>query len=338
MSMTVSVRMQGLGGVKHGMQTRHDLRSGRMPSNVDPGRIHLNSQIITSPSAQALQKSQTAIRKAKGKQTLRHDARISYSGVITWGTEAQETIKSLPVIEQDRIYKEIASRIADHYKTDLIGLVVHRDESAPHAHFMVSGLDRDGVALRPKPADGVKIQNIAGEALEDMGHGQITRGTPKAERVARGDPRASIVHRSVRQLHDDLPKEISSLMEKRDKYARLVSVLEAVSPDITRPEIPDLPPTSTLEKVIEDGFFGKKTKTVIVYAPAKIRQYRDHVVGIIDDLVETVRLQLQIMTYKEILEEEVVLEEKIEEAPETIEEEEEIKSKHDSYDALGPMF
>lgn len=321
MSMTVSVRMQGLGGVKHGMQTRHDLRSGKMPSNVDPGRTHLNSRIIVPPSAQALQKSQAEIRKAKGKQTLRHDARISYSGIITWGTEAQVIIRSLSPEMQDRLYKEIARRIAEeHYRTRLIGLVVHRDESANHAHFMLSGLDRNGVALRPKASDGVKIQNIAGQVLKDLGYGQITRGTPKAERVARGDSKASTVHRSVKQLHDDLPQEIDLLMKKRERYAQQVALFDVISPDVVRPQIPSLPDTILIEQVMKDGFFGKKTKKVSVYVPAQIREYRDHVVGIINDLCETVNTQLQMLRHKEILETEETETEETEEVKQKIEE------------------
>ena len=51
-----------------------------------------------------------------------------------------------------------------------------------------------------------RLQDKAGEVFSEIG---LSRGIKKIERLAKGEDYAKTVHRSVRELHDDLPGEIS---------------------------------------------------------------------------------------------------------------------------------
>jgi chromosome segregation ATPase len=56
-----------------------------------------------------------------------------------------------------------------------------------------------------------QMQEIAAAVWSDLG---IERGERKSERIARGDDADKIYHRGVKQLHEDLPKEIKSLQDQ----------------------------------------------------------------------------------------------------------------------------
>jgi len=118
--------------------------------------------------------------------------------------------------EQNRLFEEAAKRIADRLNTDLTGLVVHRDESALHAHFQLIAVAKDGrpISQVVKRDLAKELQDIAGNVFNEYG---ITRGTPKIERIKRGDDPSKIYHRSVNKLHEDLPKELAAFDKKLDE-------------------------------------------------------------------------------------------------------------------------
>ncbi len=227
-SKAISVRVAPLTGRKAAGQRRHDMRDrDHIPDYVDKDRIADNSTIIEPPDPTALRAEIAAHRAAAGQQRLRADSRTVIAGVITFGAEAQPLIDALPPAEQDRVYTAVAQRIAEETGHALVGLVVHRDESAPHAHFSLRGyrLDAKGrempwgrgyefdkeqgrEVLKSWGRDAMsRLQDVAAEVPEVVALG-ITRGERKVDRMARGDDAAKIVHRSVRQLHRDLPVEI----------------------------------------------------------------------------------------------------------------------------------
>ncbi len=232
-SKAISVRVAPLTGRKAAGQRRHDMRDrDHIPDYVDKDRIADNSVIIEPPDPTKLRAEIAANRAAAGQQRLRADSRTVIAGVITFGAEAQPLIDALPPAEQDRVYTAVAQRIAEETGHALIGLVVHRDESAPHAHFSLRGyrLDAKGreipwgrsyefdkeqgrEVLRSWGRDAMsRLQDVAAAVPEVVALG-ITRGERKADRMARGDDAAKVIHRSVRQLHRDLPYEI----EQRQK-------------------------------------------------------------------------------------------------------------------------
>lgn len=149
---------------------------------------------------------------------MRSDASVSQIGIITFGTEAQKAIEKLTPEQQDFYFKKAASNAASHCQNEITGLVVHRDESAIHAHFQMPAICRDGKPQSKKGIDFGELQDKVAVGFESLG---INRGVKKEVRKDRGEPESAYIHRSVRQLHEDLPKEIKAA-EKR-----LENVLES---------------------------------------------------------------------------------------------------------------
>jgi len=218
MSKTVSVRVEHRAASRATGQRNHDLRHGnKIPKYVNREKLEENSVIIepkTAPELRKLCEERRAQRPTK--RALKKDAAVSTNGIITFGTEAQLIIEKLSKDEQNKLFRETAERIANKLNTDLTGLVVHRDESAIHAHFQMLAFNREGIPLSMviDRKTAKELQDIAGEVYKQHG---ITRGTPKAERLARGDDLSKIVHRSVAELHRDLPNEINNKQKELDE-------------------------------------------------------------------------------------------------------------------------
>ena len=102
----------------------------------------------------------------------------------------------------------MAGAIAEHYGVGLLGLVVHADEAAPHAHFWLDARTEAGDSLA-RVLDGRTVQDLAAAAIREHFPG-IARGRRKRDRVAAGEPASAVINRSVRQLHQDLPGEIAA--------------------------------------------------------------------------------------------------------------------------------
>lgn len=248
MSKTISVRVQPLTGRKAGGQRRHDMRDpAHVPDYVDQTRTDQNSVLIEPPDPSQLRAEIEANRKAAGQQKLRADARTHVAGIVTFGAEAQGIIEAMSREGQDALFQRIAVAISKESGHELIGLVVHRDESTPHAHFVLRGyrLDEQG---REQPwrmgrADMARLQDIAAEQVKALG---IERGERKEAKVSRlreagaTEPEitAATVNRSVRQLHRDLPqeidrrkaeidKELAELEAKAEKNRRLIEEQQA---------------------------------------------------------------------------------------------------------------
>lgn len=231
MSKTVSVRVEPIGGRKAAGQRRHDLRDPKhIPDYVDRTRTPDNSIILEPPDPSTLRAEIEGNRRAAGQQKLRADARTTVRGIITFGTEAQPYIDSLSRDAQNNLYRRIAANISKETGHQLIGLVVHRDESGPHAHFLLRGYRRDEQGREHPWRHGrqmmSRLQDIAAQDLA-LRVGGITRGTPKVERIARGDDAAKIVHRTVHELHRDLPAEVEARRRKLEELERERQELEA---------------------------------------------------------------------------------------------------------------
>ncbi len=241
MSTTVSVRLARKKASKIPGQNRHDLRTGKIPAYVDPRESPRNSIIVAPQSPAQLRAICEERRAQRGlSRALRRDAAVGMAGIVTFGNEAQAIIKAMPTDRQDDLFLRASQAVAERLGTTVTGLVIHRDESAPHAHFQMVGFSKEGHPLSniltPKIAS--ELQDIVGEVYREYG---ITRGTPKAERIARGDDLHKIVHRSVAKLHEDLPREIEArekqvadiqaqieaLQEKRAYQQKLITKAEA---------------------------------------------------------------------------------------------------------------
>lgn len=220
----ISVRIRHNPATRAKGQRSHDIRAGNQPAYVDAERTHLNSVILeTTPTAQLRYLCEA--RRAEHRPELRkmpRTAAVATAGIITFGKEAQPVIDSLSQEEQDRLFLETAEVLADKLGTSLEGLVVHRDEAAIHAHFTLAAVGHDGRPLSKKGGPGLmsELQDLAAKPWEHLG---IERGKRKALRQAEGEPISKWVHRSVQQLHADLPREIAQVQAKAEKYERLAA-------------------------------------------------------------------------------------------------------------------
>lgn len=217
MSLTVSVRTEYVNTKKLAFQQKHDRRERkRIPHYINPELSHLNECVVDKGfSAKELLEINRAVRQKaldegccplKHPKKIKDDAAIAYRGIITWGTEAQKIIGSLDIETQKKLYLEIARRIAKEAGTSLLSLYIHRDEQAPHAHFTLNKFRSDGTTINFKRQDLKRFQDIAGEVCRSFGL-PISRGVPKEQRIAEGAPAWEYLHKSVRELHDSLPRE-----------------------------------------------------------------------------------------------------------------------------------
>ena len=224
-----SVRVEKQKGSSYKGQTRHDLRE-QIPAYVDEARSPWNSFIIPPPPDTDLfqeVKARWNRRTMARRRGLRRDANIAVGGIITFGNQLQPKIDGLPRDEQDRRYHQLAQNIAEELRTDLVGLIVHRDESAPHAHFTLAGYTHDGYSVTEMltPSRLKKLQDIAAaDVYSDLG---VQRGTPKSERLRAGAKPSEVIHKSVRQLHEQLPHELAAARAQLDQVQENVEDLAA---------------------------------------------------------------------------------------------------------------
>ena len=209
----VSVRVEPKAMGKAKSQRRHDFRIGKQPSYVDANRTELNRQLIQLRPLLDIQRENAALRKRAGRtRKMKSNAAVTTAGIITFGHAAQDVFNQLTDKVQDRAFTELAHEIAAFLNTSLEALVVHLDETAIHAHFMMRAYNDDGDPLSDatKLSDVSKIQDLAAEVMQRYAP-QIERGHKKKDRLKAGADYRDTLHRSVKQLHDDLPQEKAAL-------------------------------------------------------------------------------------------------------------------------------
>ncbi|MEP1944273.1 MAG: plasmid recombination protein [Sulfitobacter sp.] len=156
--------------------------------------------------------NETLRMKAGRTRKMKSNAAVISAGIITFGHAAQDAFNQLPDKVQDRAFTELAHEIAAFLSTSLEALVVHLDETAIHAHFTMRAYNDDGDPLSDatKLSDLSKIQDLAAEVMQRFAP-TIERGHKKKERLNAGANYADTLHRTVKQLHEDLPQEKATL-------------------------------------------------------------------------------------------------------------------------------
>ncbi|RME55883.1 hypothetical protein D6779_11680 [Candidatus Parcubacteria bacterium] len=209
--VSISVRLAAKTAKGHGGQTAHDLRKAADLEYVDYQRSPRNSILIKPAPGYELREICEARRNQRQtKRSMKSNARVAFEGIITFSKLAQPIIEALPLNEQDDIFHQVAEKIAEYLNTSLHGLVVHRDESALHAHFTLAGYDMNGNPLTQtvKRQQCIQIQDVAAEVVQHLG---IGRGKSKIERIKDGEPLNAYINRTVRELHYDLPNEADAV-------------------------------------------------------------------------------------------------------------------------------
>lgn len=227
----ISVRLQHLSAQKASRQRQHDLRT-KPPTYSDPARSHLNDVIVAPISVSEARRTCEALRAQRGCQrAMRSNASVLTAGIVTFGKEAQKHVETLDRDTQNNLFREVAETIAKKLRTKLVGLVVHRDESAIHAHFYLLSVDQSGQFLSKTITKDIasELQDEAANAAVEFVP-KITRGKKKIARVEDKEPISKIIHRSVQQLHNDLPIEIAQLQEaiaeQQEKIAKNQRLIE----------------------------------------------------------------------------------------------------------------
>jgi len=207
----------------------HDLRTGHIPDYVDQERISNNSTIIEPAPPSALRRVCLAHRANRTTQrAMRSDAAVASCFIITFGKAAQPIFEALPKAQQNAAYEAVAKAVASLLGSEVTGLVAHRDETAPHAHGQMPAYRPDGRPLSKvlTPSMAKQVQDVAAQAIADFAP-MIVRGKSKTQRIADGEPRSKTIHRSVQQLHSDLPKEISEKAAEVEKLQTRITKMRA---------------------------------------------------------------------------------------------------------------
>lgn len=209
-------------------QRMHDLRRGKQPAYVNGDLAHLNRTLIEPPTPGALSKICAERRNnRKTRRAMKSGTNVAFIGIITFGAEAQILFRALKPEEQNAAYLEVAQAIADRLNTTLEGLVIHNDETSPHAHLTFPAYDLDGLPLTKSAKRGalLGIQDDLGEIMGRHAPG-IERGRSREARIAAGADVADTINRSVRELHADLPAEIEAKRVELDQAAGRVDEME----------------------------------------------------------------------------------------------------------------
>ena len=223
-----SVRLEGKSLSRAYGQRRHDWRIGPQPKYVDPARKGLNRPLIKPRPVSQIRNEVLALRTARGaKRAMKSNAAVVTAGIITFGIEAQEMFLALTLEQQDAAFRDLGRAVAERLDTSLEALTVHCDESAIHAHFELRACNRSGIPLAKatRPTLMIELQDLVFEVMSRHCPG-IERGNRKYDRLAAGEDYAATVHKSVRQLHHDLPLEIARLEQDRE-------ALQASLPELT---------------------------------------------------------------------------------------------------------
>lgn len=203
-------RLRHRNDVQTNAQNRHDLRKGYQPKYVDGDRIELNDVLIKPLGGAELKQICNSRRAQRALQKrAKTDGKVATTGLLAFGTEAQVWFEALDIATQNLAFRTIAEAICRRCNTTLTGLVVHRDESAVHAHFQMPSYDLDGNPLTKTMTwrDYSRLQDLVAETILEF-EPRIERGNRKRDRIAAGADPADTINRSVKRLHEDLPFEI----------------------------------------------------------------------------------------------------------------------------------
>jgi|DEB0MinimDraft_12_1074336.scaffolds.fasta_scaffold04008_4 predicted nucleic acid-binding Zn-ribbon protein len=225
-SMALSVRFKHRSESSAKNDIRHDLRRGPQPKYIDAFRSDHNSTIIKPVSPSILRDICAERRElVDTERKAKSNHSVASSFVITFGAGLQRHVEDLSYDLQDALYRAVAEAVTDHIGIELTGLVAHRDETAPHAHGQCPARHQDGRPMGKAITQAIasEIQTIAMQAAAPF-LPMIKRGKPKADRIADGEDQSAIYNRSVRQLHEDLPREEAQL---KDRISNLGSLIEA---------------------------------------------------------------------------------------------------------------
>lgn len=225
----VSVRLESRNMSKAKGTRRHDFRIGTLPKYVKKERVHLNRILMPMRPLPQIKRENAELRKKAGRRrAMKSNAAVITSGIITFGREAARMFESLSSAEQDAAFRDLAKAIAAQLDPSLESLVIHLDETTIHAHFTLRSYTTAGLALSEAAKRGTmaSLQDLAAEIMQQY-EPEIERGHRKWDRIEAGADYSHTLHRSVRELHQDLPTELELLRRQRDEEQRALVELSS---------------------------------------------------------------------------------------------------------------
>jgi len=213
MSKAVSIRVEFKRGGRSSGAISHSYRT-KIPSYVDTEKTSDNVIVYGSdepPKARSIRSDIEAYSLKNAKKKWRSDSPTIIDGIITYGRNANtENNILLDKAAKQALHNIIES--AGMRQDALVYLIRHEDESRTHYHFCMKPQLKDGRSAGQTFNKFFlqKLQDITAKAHSDVGL-DIVRGKSKAARMNDGEKRSAYIHRSVRELHSDLPKEIEDL-------------------------------------------------------------------------------------------------------------------------------
>ena len=203
-------------------QRKHDQRRGDQPKYVDTKRTHLNRTLHMTPGYELngmqwtrfLDREEKVLADSRLKKTRGN--KMWRSSMLSFSTSAQKLLGDYsPHKEAIAFYEGYCKR----HDVRMLWLEVHHDEYAVHYHAMLTHIKNDGQALVLRPRDMKFEQDQAGVAFSHLG---IKRGVAKLTRIERGETESTYINRTVKELHDDLPKELETAQAKVAEQAELL--------------------------------------------------------------------------------------------------------------------
>lgn len=223
-----SIRLETRNASRLYYQRGHDLRKGKLPGYVDPDRLDLNRVLIPYPrvcEVRDICKERRSQRETE--RAMSRTVSIAMTGIITFGSEAAVMFNRLSPGQQDAAFRDLVHATADRLNTSVSGLTVHLDETTIHAHFELVGYTHDGHPLSQSTRPGIfsELQDLTAEIMGRHCSG-IERGRRYGERLAKGAEFREVLHRSVKQLHHDLPHDLAEAAAEVAAGRELVQRLE----------------------------------------------------------------------------------------------------------------
>lgn len=223
---SVMCRMEPRKASRYVGQVNHDLRRGPVPGYVNTAKSATNDILIPPPTSKVMAQKCIDLRSQRTmRRAMKSGGNVAYVGIIGFGSEAQIPFLKLTREQQNAAYLAMTLAIAKRLNVSLEGLTVHRDETGPHAHFVIPAYNIEGVPLTETVKRGalMDLQTVIAEEIQNHAPG-IERGRARAARRAAGATKYETMHKTVAELHGSLE---SHLRGKRAEVEALTAQLEA---------------------------------------------------------------------------------------------------------------
>ena len=150
---SVMCRMEPRKASRYAGQVNHDLRRGPVPGYVNTAKSATNDVLIPPPTSKVMAQKCIDLRtQRKMQRAMKSGGNVAYVGIIGFGSEAQIPFLKLTPKQQNDAYMAMALAITKRLNVSLEGLTVHRDETGPHAHFVIPAYNIEGVPLTEQVA------------------------------------------------------------------------------------------------------------------------------------------------------------------------------------------